>query len=204
MAEGSGHAYSRSVTGIDDRPWKVGTSPFPGPSSALRQLSAAWREKEIRDGLYTRAEMKEFELGNQAAEVSWAPPPGQLSHPWTQLAKDINSGDVVAGIELYENRRDHFWFLEGLVRNPAPEFKGVGAAVVDAAIAWVMHFLDDIKSSKGVRVHAMARDLGAVKWWTGYFGRPPDFTDAFVKTPSYHFPAVGWEVRPTAEPEMST
>ena len=43
---------------------------------------------------------------------------------------------VVAGVELWQQLIDRFWSLEGLIRDQAPEFKGVGADVVGAGVKW--------------------------------------------------------------------
>jgi len=103
----------------------------------------------------------------------------------------ISEGRVVGGVYLFQNRRDQYWFLEVLIRNPASEYAGVGFDVVQAAARWWKRF-----ASTGwqLRVHSMKREVRAVKWWTRYIGRPPDFEDAFLRTASYYFEAFGWVI----------
>jgi hypothetical protein len=103
----------------------------------------------------------------------------------------VSAGRVVGGVYLYQNRRDRFWFLEVLIRDQATEYEGVGLDVVEAAAAWWRRY-----GAQGyqLRVHSMQRETKAVDWWIRYVGRPPDFTDAFIRNRSYDFPAVGWVI----------
>jgi hypothetical protein len=139
--------------------------------------------------------MDELELPPSQRDCSWAAPPDQQAGPMTLVA--TSNGQVMAGIELWQQIRDRYWFLEGLIRDQATTYKGVGAEVADAAIAYLADVIADSGRRYGMRVHAMAREKGAVKFWADLLGRKPDFEDAYMKTPGYLFPAVGWIIVPT-------
>jgi hypothetical protein len=124
-------------------------------------------------------------------EISWAPPKEDLFGPMTFVGVS-SAGAVVGGIELWQNQRDRYWFLELLIRAQAPEYRGLGIDLAQAAMDWVLPFSTGAKY--GVRVHAMTREPDAVRFWTRRLGRVPDFDDAFMRSPDYHFPAVGWVI----------
>ena len=97
---------------------------------------------------------------------------------------------MIAGVDLWQQKRDHYWFISDLVRHQSPEFKGVGKDVVEAAIMWWMSQFS--RTDWGLRVFAMKREVGAVKWWTQFLKRPPDLWEESTKTGTFIFPAVGW------------
>ena len=55
--------------------------------------------------------------------------------PYTFLAR--SEGRIIAGVELWQQQRDRYWFLEVLVRDQSPRYKGVGHELVDAALEWL-------------------------------------------------------------------
>lgn len=171
--------------------WQIELPSGPAqPVPEVRSLGEAWRDVMVEHGVYTQEEM-DAQSPKNGAEISWAAP-GLMAGPLTTVARV--EGKVIAGVELWRQFRDRFWFLEGLIRDQAPEFKGVGADVVGAAFNWWMDKFGD--SGEPLRVHSMVREKGSVHWWTSYIGRPPDFTDAFVRNGDYYFEAVGWVLDP--------
>ncbi len=146
----------------------------------------------MESGVYSQEEMDAF----RGAEVSWGAEPERMFGPLATEARV--GGRVVGGVELWQQQRDEFWFLEAMIRDPAPEFKGVGADVLRATIEWWMQTYAG--TGYGLRVHSMEREKDAVNWWTWQIGRPPDFTDAFVRNGPHFFPAVGWVLHPAPRP----
>jgi hypothetical protein len=71
----------------------------------------------------------------------------------------ISAGRVVGGVYLFQNRRDLYWFLEVLIRDPADEYRGVGFDVVQSAAAWWKRYASD---GSQLRVHSMQREKTAV------------------------------------------
>jgi hypothetical protein len=179
------------------RPWKVASSPAPVVVARVRELSAAWHSELVNRGVYTRDEMDAMEkpMTHPGRECSWAAAPAFMAGPMTLVARF--DGEVIAGVELWRQDRDRFWFLEMLIRDQAPAYKGVGAEVAEAAIAWLWGYLKASGERYGVRVHAMTKEEGAVKFWTRLLGRDPDFDDAFQRTADFYFPAVGWIIEAT-------
>lgn len=113
-----------------------------------------------------------------------------------QTGRATNAGRVVgrqrwSGVELWQNLRDRFWFLENLIRNQDDRYRGTGREVVSMAIAWLGEVIRVSGRRYGLRVHAMAK-VGAVAWWTHYLGRDPDFDTAYMKVGDLVFPAFGW------------
>ena len=159
-------------------------------------MSAAWLDELERKGVYTAAELAALKTPvTQGRECSWAANPDQLAGPLTQVA--LSDGEVVAGVELWQNLRDRFWFLENLIRNQDERYRGVGSDVVSMAVAWLSEVIRDSGRRYGLRVHAMAKEQGAVAWWTRYLGRGPDFDTAYMKVGDLVFPAFGWIIMPT-------
>ena len=66
-----------------------------------------------------------------------------------------------------------------LIRDQNPTYAGVGKGVANAAIAWLSRFLKEMRSPYGLRVHAMAGEQRAVKFWTELTESGPDFDDAY-------------------------
>lgn len=166
--------------------------PIPPPTEAgiaevpaMRSLTQRHLNRLISEGVYTADEVAEQEA--PPTECSWRPEPKRLAGPLPTVA--ISAGRVVGGVYLYQNRRDLYWFLEVLIRDPADEYRGVGFDVVQSAAAWWKRYAS---AGSQLRVHSMHREKTAVAWWTRYVGRSPDFADAFIRTPSYYFPAFGW------------
>ena len=177
--------------------WHVASSPLPGEDPAVRQLAAQWRDEQVRLGIYTRQEMEALELPmtDPSRECSWAAPSDQQQGPWTLRA--MANGQVIAGVELWMQHRDRYWFLEMLIRDQAPAYAGVGREVARNAFGWVSQYLDATRSPYGLRVHAMAREVRAVNFWTGLIGREPDARNHFQRGRDFTFPAVGWTIIPT-------
>ncbi len=130
------------------------------------------------------------------AECSWAAPDDMQGGPWTFVARS-DDGQVIAGVELLPQKRDRFWYLDMLVRDQAWNYKGVGAAIANKAIGWLMRETE--AGPCGVRLHAMERERRLVDWWNELLVQQPDFRDAFVRTADHHFPAVGWIIRATPQ-----
>jgi hypothetical protein len=159
-------------------------------------MSAAWLDELERRGTYDKAELVALKLPTtEGRESSWAPSPHELAGPLTQVA--LSDGEVVAGVELWQNLRDRYWFLEGLIRNQDDKFRGAGRDVVAMALAWLADVLPNSGRRYGVRVHAMAKETDAVAWWTRYLRRGPDLDTAYMKTADFFFPAFGWILVPT-------
>ncbi len=171
--------------------WRVLPEPIYGPVERLRELAGIVSDELLRAGLYTEDEMDALDLSaiDGEREVSWAAPAESMAGPLTIVAVSDEDA-VVAGVEMWQQQRDRFWFLEVLVRDQAPVYKGAGAAVANAAIAWLVGHSD-----YGIRVHAMARETRAVAFWSRLLGRAPDFSDAFQRSRGFYFPAVGWVIR---------
>ncbi len=88
--------------------------------------------------------------------------------------------------------QQRYCFLEGLIRDQAPEFAGLGVDLVDTAVArWRS---SSFLSRFAIRVHSMKREWAAVRFWTRYLRRGPDFCDAYVAHADHRFEAVGWMV----------
>ena len=153
----------------------------------MRDLSRRHLDHLITEGVYTADEIAA--QSDQAAECSWRAGPELMAGPLPTIA--VSTGHVVGGVYLWQNRRDGYWFFEVLIRDPAAEYRGVGFEVVKAAAAWWKRYASD---GWQLRVHSMQREAKAVAWWTRYVGRPPDFTDAFIRTRTYSFDAVGWTI----------
>jgi hypothetical protein len=151
----------------------------------MRTLTRRHLDALIAEGIYRADEVAAYE--DPEAECSWRPEPEQLAGPLPTVA--VSAGRVVGGVYLMQNKRDSYWYLEVLIRDLAAEYRGVGFDVVEAAVAWWKRYASD---GWQLRVHSMKRETRAVAWWTRYVGRPPEFTDAFIRTPAYFFPAVGW------------
>jgi hypothetical protein len=177
------------------RKWTV-TGPH-GVVSELRDMFGPWRQELLRQHVYTPAEMSQLAAEKENGwECSWSAPPEALAGPATFVAR-LEDGELVAGVELWRQDRDRYWFLEGLIRNLDPAFKSAGFDIVNAALQWVERRIDESESESGygVRVHAMSREATAVKFWSRYLDRRQDFGDAFIKTADYRFPALGWIIR---------
>lgn len=177
--------------------WQVASSPVPGPDPAVRHLAALWRDEEVRLGIYTRAEMDALELPitDPSRECSWVAPPAQQFGPLTLTAR--SSGRVIAGVELWQQQRDRYWFLEMLIRDQASDYAGAGRDVARAAVDWLQGFILEANSPYGIRVHAMSRETRAVNFWTKFLGRGPDSTKHFQRGGGFTFPAVGWIITQT-------
>jgi len=151
------------------------------------QLSAVWRDQQVRDCVYTREEMKALESADHIA--SWAAPEDEQHGPYTFLAR--SEGRIVAGVQLWQQQRDRYWFLEMLVRDQSAKFSGVGHELVDAALEWLAGVN---RNGYGALVHAMAGEEIAVRFWTRHLRREADFADAFIQSGDFRFPAVGWVI----------
>jgi len=164
-------------------PREAGIAEVP----AMRSLTRSHLDGLIAQGTYTSDEVAAYE--DPEAECSWRPEVALLAGPLPTFA--VSGGRVVGGVYLMQNRRDVYWYLEVLIRDPAAEYRGVGFDVVRAAVAWWKQYASD---GWQLRVHSMRRETRAVAWWTRYVRRSPDFADAFIRTSAYEFPAVGWVI----------
>lgn len=178
-------------------PWSIALPPSgnpdgtaPPPNQELRALMDNATNRLVEDRTYTAQEMAA--IRDLDAVRSWAPPP--LHGPRTTLA--YVGGRVVGGAELFQRQNPPAWFLDNLVRDPSPEFKGVGREVVQAAIGWWLALNRFGRLEQPLRVHAMVRETHAREWWTWFFNRPPDFSGAFVQSRGLRFDAAGWITYP--------
>jgi hypothetical protein len=175
--------------------WVIEMPPKPNPAtrpkanSELEALARAWKLSAGYRSLYTPSEMAAIE--DPAAVDSWVADKPQMFGPLTILARAHESGRIVAGVELWQQKRDHYWLLADLVRDQAAEYKGAGREVVDAARGWWAINLQ--RRGWPLRVYAMAREVGAVGWWSDYLQRPGDLVGE-LKAGDYVFPAVGWVI----------
>lgn len=178
-------------------PWSVVLPPSenldgtaPPPNQELRALMDGAMNRLVEDGTYTAEEIAA--VRDTDAVRSWAPQP--LHGPRTTLA--VVGAKVVGGAELFQRQNPPSWFLDNLVRDPSPEFKGVGREVAEAAIGWWLVLNRYRHLDQPLRVHAMVRETHARDWWTRFFKRPPDFTGAYVEARGLRFDAVGWITYP--------
>jgi GNAT superfamily N-acetyltransferase len=156
-------------------------------------MAKAHMEALVRHRVYSAQELAALDAPDR--QTSWVPSPDVLYGPKTLVARA--QGQIIAGIELWQQQRDRYWFLEGLIRDPASQFRGVGHELVDSAIGW----FDRVNvNSYGLRVHSMVREAAAVRFWTQHFQRDPDFTGAFVRWRGFDFRVVGWIIRPRSLP----
>jgi hypothetical protein len=152
-----------------------------------------WQEELLTLGVYSREELAS--LHDPGRICSWAPQP--LYGPLTTTA--ISAGGVAGGVELWERQKGQiYWFLENLIRDPSTAYKGVGVELVSSAIGWWRANYGRYQTE--LRVHSILRENGAVQWWTRFLGRPPDFTDAFIRSRGFKFDAVGWIIHPPRLP----
>src|SRR5438445_12051308 len=160
----------------------------------VRELAAEFREQQVRNSVYTREEIEA--MTSPQAECSWAPK-GILHGPSTYIA--WSSGDrVIAGVEIWQQMRDRFYYLDMLVRDQAPAYKGVGVVVARKAIGLLMRQTEE--TPFGVRLHAMKKEERLVDWWSDeVLYMQPNIDDAFVRTADHYFPAVGWLLRATPQ-----
>jgi len=168
-------------------PFVVLREPVQSVQAALKKLSDDWYEGLVRDGTYTRDEV--HALAAPRKKVSWVPPKKKLFGPVTFVA--ISGDRVIGGVDLYQNQRDGYWFLEQMIRDQAPGFHGVGKPLYDAAVAWLVSTLQG--GYFELRVHSLNKEQRSLRFWTNYvFQRSPDFRDAFVKSRGKTFDAVYW------------
>ena len=172
------------------QPWQIVTPTIPVPNSnparvtELADLVRAWFGELVVRGIYTREEMSAQE--DPSCTTSWAPVGTKLYGPLTVTA--VSKGRVVAGVELWQQQRDRFWYLEDLVRDQVPEFKGAGRDVVEAARYWWLANL--AVNDYQLRVYAI--EPGGIDWWADYTHRPPDLTGEHMRCGAFNFSAVGW------------
>jgi hypothetical protein len=163
----------------------------------VRRLAAVFQDEQVRRGDYTREEMDA--LTDPKAECSWSAPDDMQTAPWTFVARS-DENPVIGGVEIYQQKRDRFWYLDMLVRDQAPAYEGVGLTVAREAIGWLMRETESGPHKYGVRVHAMERERRLVEWWSNeVLHMQPTIHDAFVRNGDHHFAAVGWIVRATPQ-----
>jgi hypothetical protein len=179
----------------ETRAWKIEVPP--GGSSATRKvfpehlaLTRSWFAELVRRGIYTPEEAAALQDPNGTS--SWVAPMDQQFGPLPIIAR---LGDrLIAGVDLWQQKRDHYWFISDLIRDQSVQLKGVGRDIVETAIMWwTDHFA---RTDWGLRVFAMTREAGAVEWWTDFLNRPPDLTGESTKSRGFVFGAVGWVLNP--------
>ena len=153
-------------------------------------LTRSWFAELVRRGVYSPEEADA--LRDPAAISSWAAPMNQMFGPVPIVARMENR--LIAGVDLWQQQRDRYWFISDLVRDQSAQFTGVGREIVEVSIMWWADRL--AKTGYGLRVFAMTREVGAVKWWTDFLKRPPDLTKESTKSRSFVFGAVGWVLNP--------
>jgi hypothetical protein len=179
----------------EPRRWKIET-PAGTSSEAKRvypehmALTRSWFTELVRRGVYSPEEAAA--LRDPGAISSWAAPTNQLFGPLPIAARVENR--LIAGVDLWQQQRDHYWFISDLIRDQSPQFTGVGREIVEMAIMWWTHRL--ARTGYGLRVFAMTREAGAVTWWTEFLKRRPDLTRESTKSRGYVFGAVGWVLDP--------
>jgi hypothetical protein len=175
----------------EPRRWKIETPP--GTSSEAKkvypehvELTRSWFEELVRRGVYSPEEAAA--LRDPSAISSWAAPTNQMFGPLPIVARVGNH--LIAGVDLWQQQRDHHWFISDLIRDQSPQFAGVGREIVEMAI---MSWTDRLaRTGYGLRVFAMTREAGAVRWWTDFLKRPPDLTGESTRSRGFAFGAVGW------------
>ena len=179
----------------DDRAWVIEVPPRPDSSTRpaldpeLQALARAWKSSAEFRSLYTADEIAAMERAD--AVDSWAAEPWRMFGPLTILARDRNTRRVVAGVELWQQKQDRYWFLADLVRDQASEYRGVGREVVEVARGWWATKLR--QAGWPLRVYAMTREVGAVRFWSNYLGRAPELTGE-MRSGNVVLGAVGWVV----------
>jgi hypothetical protein len=149
-------------------------------------LTRSWFEELVRRGVYSPEEAAA--LQDPSGISSWTAPMNQQFGPLPIVARVENR--LIAGVDLWQQQRDHFWFISDLIRDQSPQFTGVGQEIVEMAIMWWTERL--ARTGYGLRVFAMTREAGAVKWWTDFLKRPPDLLMESTKSRGFVFGAVGW------------
>src|SRR5258708_26289788 len=117
----------------------------------MRLVAGRYFDGLIADGISPAAEVAAHE--DPTAECSWRPELERLGGPLPTTA--VSGGRVVGGVYLFQNQRDRYWFLEVLIRDQAPEYRGVGIEVVEAAVAW---WKSNAADRYQLRVHSMQRE----------------------------------------------
>ena len=180
---------------ISRGPWRI--ELVQDKVDEVRRLAGVFQDEQVRRHDYTRDEMNA--LTDPKAECSWSAPEDMQTAPWTFVARS-HDNRVIAGVEILQQKRDRFWFVDMLVRDQAPIYQGVGRAVALDAIEWLKGQSDGRPHAYGVRVHAMKRETRLVDWWSEeILHKQPDIHDAFVRTADHYFAAVGWIVRATPQ-----
>lgn len=164
--------------------------PVQSIQAALKKLSDDWYEELVRNKTYTPEQVDALNDPNK--DVSWVPPKNQLAGPLTFVA--IAGDRVIGGVELYQNQRDGYWFLDSMIRDQAPSFHGVGKSLYDTAVAWLVNKLQG--GYFELRVHSLNGEQRSLQFWTKYvFHRPPDRRGAFVMSRGKRFDAAYWIYR---------
>jgi hypothetical protein len=107
------------------RPWRVPLDPVHRIMPELHALSAGLLDELARRGAYTADEVAALKTPTTGdKQCSWAETPDELAGPLTEVAPE--DGNVIAGVELFQNKRDRYWFLDGLIRNQDAKYRGAG------------------------------------------------------------------------------
>jgi hypothetical protein len=201
VAVQSGNVFPRSESNAarstvsETRAWKIETPG--GADAAMRKvysehvaLTRSWFADLVLRGIYTSEEAAA--LQDPSGISTWVAPDDQQFGPVPIVAR---LGErLIAGVDLWQQKRDRYWFISDLIRDQAPQFKGVGRDLVEVAIMWwASRFA---RTGWGLRVFAMTPEAGAVKWWTDFLKRPADLTGESTKARGFVFGAVGWVLDP--------
>jgi hypothetical protein len=84
----------------------------------MRTLSQLHLERLVTERVYTTDEVAA--LMDPTTECSWRAESERMAGPLPTMA--VSAGRVVGGVYLWQNRRDVYWFLEVLIRDPADRF----------------------------------------------------------------------------------
>jgi hypothetical protein len=102
---------------------------------------------------------------------------------------------IIAGVEAFQRTNPPRWFFDNLIRDHSlPQYKSVGRQVMQSAIGWWLATYRRLEQP--LVVHAIEREDGAVKWWTDFLKRGPDYKGESIQSRGMTFPAVGWVIHP--------
>ena len=93
-------------------PWRFDLVKDEDPE--VRRLAELFREKQVRKGVYSHEQMEA--MSSPQAECSWAARGDMQTKPWTLVLRSADDR-AIAGVEILQQKRDRYWFLDMLVRN---------------------------------------------------------------------------------------
>jgi hypothetical protein len=152
--------------------WTVTTPPAAGKlvKTVLSEhvaLMHAWWQELIDQGTNTADEVAA--LQDPGASSSWAAPMQEQFGPVPTIARDGKR--VIAGLDMWQQQRDRYWFIADLVRDRSIQYRDVGRDVVESSLMWwTSQFA---RSGYGLCTFAMNQETSAVEWWTRFLNRGP-------------------------------